>query len=375
MAIASFVLLSIFLTSSRAQTKWFKYESNPVLDVGPKGAWDSENSGIKRVIRQGSTYQMWFTGRDGKLSRSGYATSRDGIFWTKYRSNPVLSVTPQSWDKREAYMPYVIFSDSMYQMWYTGAVNAGGWIGYATSLDGIEWKKEALPVLNKGPLAWDAGSVIHASVLGPDEAGAFKMWYWGMGSTFTQMQIGYATATDAKTWTKHGDPVLTIGSSGSWDDNRVQTPRTIFNGQFYEMWYAGTKTDINRSFIGYASSLDGIHWSKSPDNPVIKPGRAGLWDDESIWPGDIRLEDNIYYMWYIGYDGSKRRTGLAVSPKGLGFSMSPPFANLIQQNKVHFVLKVDNSRDLTFSARIRAPRWREYTPDIGGAGATSEIDV
>ncbi len=45
-----------------AQTEWRKYSDNPVLDVGPPGSWDDWWVGPGFVLRDGTTYQMWYDG-------------------------------------------------------------------------------------------------------------------------------------------------------------------------------------------------------------------------------------------------------------------------------------------------------------------------
>ena len=44
------------------------------------------------ILREGTTYHLWFTGYDGTrdgLKMLGYATSPDGIHWTRYPHNPI----------------------------------------------------------------------------------------------------------------------------------------------------------------------------------------------------------------------------------------------------------------------------------------------
>ena len=66
----------------------------------------------------------------------GYATSADGISWTKNACNPVLDYgSVGSWDFYQAWNASVIYDDvaDSYQMWYTGGPFEEGSIGYATS--------------------------------------------------------------------------------------------------------------------------------------------------------------------------------------------------------------------------------------------------
>jgi len=58
----------------------------------PIPGWDGRRVIDPVVIKEGGIYKMWYTGEglDSKW-RIGYATSPDGINWTKYAWNPVLS--------------------------------------------------------------------------------------------------------------------------------------------------------------------------------------------------------------------------------------------------------------------------------------------
>jgi len=93
---------------------------------------------------------MWYTGNDGADQRIGYATSSDGVDWTKDANNPVLDLgSAGSWDDVHVFIPWVIDDGSTFHMWYTG--NDGTnllRIGYATDTSrvvGIEDYSSIIP--------------------------------------------------------------------------------------------------------------------------------------------------------------------------------------------------------------------------------------
>jgi hypothetical protein len=97
-----------------------KYEGNPVVVTGTVGSWDSNSVIASTVISDGTTYKMWYTGADaGGIYSMGYVTSTNGITWTKYAGNPVITGTPGSWDNVIA-MGSVVFDGATYHMWYVG---------------------------------------------------------------------------------------------------------------------------------------------------------------------------------------------------------------------------------------------------------------
>jgi len=68
-----------------------------------------------------------------------------------------------------------------------------------------------------------------------------------------------------------GNPVLTRGGSGAWDEGRVDNPWVVYVGtdHKYKMWYSGRDGNDRNGQIGYAESDDGLSWTKSDSNPVF----------------------------------------------------------------------------------------------------------
>ena len=72
----------------------------------------------------------------------GYATSPDGIAWTKSGTAAVLPNLGYDWDSTP-YHPSVIYDGTVYHMWYSGCDYSGSTCqeGYATSPDGATWTR------------------------------------------------------------------------------------------------------------------------------------------------------------------------------------------------------------------------------------------
>jgi hypothetical protein len=65
-----------------AQTNWIKYEGNPVLE-GSSGSWYEEID-VVRVIYEENMFKMWFSGSEYSYIQPhhiGYAESVDGLEW------------------------------------------------------------------------------------------------------------------------------------------------------------------------------------------------------------------------------------------------------------------------------------------------------
>ena len=88
------------------------------------------------VLKEEDTYRMWFSWRPKKSI--ALVESKDGIEWTK----PMIVIGPNErtgWED-DLNRPVVIKNGSLYQMWYTGQARGKSWIGYATSKDGKAWR-------------------------------------------------------------------------------------------------------------------------------------------------------------------------------------------------------------------------------------------
>ena len=125
------ILCSFFVVNTYAQIVWTRYEHNPILKPGGTGAWDENFAIATTVLYHDDIYKMWYEGDED----FGYATSLDGLIWTKDGvNNPVL--VPDSsgfWDDSGVALPFVLQEESILKMWYGGTDGAFFQSGYATS--------------------------------------------------------------------------------------------------------------------------------------------------------------------------------------------------------------------------------------------------
>ena len=204
-------------------------------------------------------------------------------------------------------------------MWYGGSgdpVYGLYQIGYAYSPDGIHWTKYTdNPVLTTGPdSSWDNGSPEGPTVVMVNDT--LKMWYAGLDTiangqtTDFEVNIGYAWSLDGVNWTKHPDnPVLTTGGWGSWDDVVIQDAEVLIIEGVYHIWYTGfpewPEEDggiPGMSQIGHAYSEDGVHWTKDTNNPVVPNGAPGTWDAAVTMAPAVIWDGDTLRMWYTGID-------------------------------------------------------------------------
>ena len=306
-------ILALVVDVGMAQIDWEKYPANPVIDLGDNGSWDDVHLSHPSVLFDGNMYHLWYAGDNGSSRGIGCAKSDDGVAWEKYPDNPVLSDgIGDTWDGDFVTQPSVLHDGTMFHMWYAGYDGTNMRIGYATSDDGVNWTKNAAnPVLDLGESgAWDSTGVSNPFVL--HDGTQYCMWYTGYDGT--NMRIGYATSDDGVAWSgvlwnKHDNPVLDLGESGSWDSVVISSPTVVLENDVFQMWYAGY--DGDNLTIGYATSSDGMAWTKDASNLILDLGEIGSWDSVGVSSPTVILNGNTYRMWHTGYDGKNIRIGLS----------------------------------------------------------------
>ena len=319
-------LFAVLSQLSPAQTIWTKYSQNPVLSpglyvglsgIGIDGAFDSRSAYSPSVIDDGALLRMWYTGYESYWTGHnsiGYAVSEDGNTWCTYNRNPVLSAG-SGFDQSDIWLS-VVLKDAGYSMYYSGSDGSRWRVGLATSTDGIHWaKNSANPILSTGSQgSWDDNGVWGVSVL-KVEPGSYRMWYSGKSSTDGKTRIGYATSPDGVTWTKYsGNPVLS--PVAGWESQGVYVPRVVSSNGTYHMFYLGNP-GTTRTQIGYAYSSDGIAWTKYSSNPVLTAGSPGQWDQTGLIDHAVTLKGSTLTIWYGGADSYNTwQIGYATSPLG-----------------------------------------------------------
>jgi len=143
-----------------AQADW-SLESTSAIVPGTTGAWDDAlwMSRPGPLIKIGSTYFLYYTGAlyddgygDGTFRAIGVCTSTDGVNFTKYAGNPIITYTTTGFTEIEegASIPTIyIDRTGTLHMWYGASkyydvdqVDVD--IRYRKSLDGYNWTNDTL---------------------------------------------------------------------------------------------------------------------------------------------------------------------------------------------------------------------------------------
>jgi len=288
------------------------------------------------VIKDGATYKMWFTHPKTDITESQLAGLISGLGLDAILdalNNQDLPALLDHLFGLDAATVYNLLRD-------TSTV-----IGYATSLDGINWTVQNPEVLS-APVENELQSVAAPCVI--FNGSEYEMWYSRSTTGFSQAEIAqiltdlgsiddqdvadaivdiingnrtvvdYATSSDGVSWTVEATSVMS--SNGPYLGDNVGAPCVLFDGSDYRMWFSSVSTGITQATIedlvadlenvapedlwdlqaglvgsiGYAESADGASWS-SVDHDIFSKG-AGLLN--AVTTPCVITDGADYQMWY-----------------------------------------------------------------------------
>lgn len=256
------------------------YPQNPVFKGTDSATWDQKIRERGFILREEGTYHLWYTGFQNKADTElhlGYATSTDGIQWKRYEKNPIYD---QAWTEDMM----VVKDQGTYYMFAEGKDDIAHWL---TSTDRIHWTEQgSLDIryangepLTKGPYgtptAWKENGVWYLFY----ERGDLGIWL--------------ATSTDLKLWTNIQDePVIRPGPE-AYDQFGVAVNQIIKqNGTYYAYYHATAVEDWSDWSSCVAISEDLIHWRKYEHNPILKENKSS----------PILVHDGEQYRLYTMHD-------------------------------------------------------------------------
>lgn len=238
--------------------------------------------------------------------------------------DPVLARDPDGWDRDRVADPDIRHIDGQYHILYDGAGPDHWAVGHATSTDLVNWQKDPdNPVLETGrDDSWDCFRVVDPGIVEQD--GTYYMLY--SGKRGTHQQIGLATSSDWTGWQKHeNNPLLRYGPNGHWNQGSVANAEIRRNSGVYHLLYQGGYSPGGREIqIGHARSEDLLNWTLDPDNPVFTTSENGFDSNKTTGPTFAWI-DGLWHLFYSG-SGSEteyRQIGHAVSPDLVAWHRNP----------------------------------------------------
>ncbi|MDR3228878.1 MAG: family 43 glycosylhydrolase [Puniceicoccales bacterium] len=297
---------------------WVKHPANPVVGDKKTGTCFDVS-----MLREDGLFKMWFSWRP-KHSLA-YTESKDGVKW----SAPRIVLPPP---KRTAWesninRPGILKKDGVYHLWFTGQHKGRSAIGYATSPDGLNFTRHSEKPVLVAEQAWEKTTVMCPHVEWDAPSKLFRMWYSG-GEQYEPNAIGYATSPDGVVWEKHPkNPVFAADKNNRWERHKVTAAQLLRHDGWWYMFYIGFEHD-NLARIGMARSRDGVtNWERHAGNPIVSPGPKGTWDSLAVYKPFVIYtpEDKLWRLWYNGRPGALELIGLVTKHgEDLGFVPAPP---------------------------------------------------
>jgi len=362
---------------------WRKHTGNPVLSSSEP--WEARAICEPTVLYEDGVYKMWYMGcatSTGTNAALGYATSANGLDWTKSPDNPILK------DPTEAVIrTTVVKSQGTYYLFASDYQwnNAPGNIRRWTSGDGIHWTDKTIVL--RPTQSWE--NHFHNIDIAIDEQGTWHMLYT------TDGPMGYAHSTDGLNWTKHAQPVITGFYGGD--------PYLAKIGDTFYVWHS--QASDGELLIYGRKSCDMIHWEMIGNGPQLgytQPWERGIGRPEVHWnehltDAELMEHDGRVWMYYQGsqnplgvawFDGTMEQLGEALANPPMQ-QWAPSHFNCVEDNQLKVSHNATNNRPLYVNSQQFSDQegyvvqcqvrcYAAYTVDAAGdchEGGTSQVGV
>jgi predicted GH43/DUF377 family glycosyl hydrolase len=277
---------------------WERDTDGPVLSLGDAGQFDDMHIFAPVVAEEDGRFLLWYSGSRGtpgnRVFRLGLAASADGKRFTKQEANPVLQfadaahsvLTPALLRRGDG---SVIREDGKLRMWFSSATLGKGGLHTlheSKSTDGVRWSEPSALLLE---------NAYCPTILKTDRG--YEMWFSDVSRR--PWVIRQATSRDGRRWSVERQPALVL--SQTWEAEVLVYPTVLLIDGVYLMWYGSYDHAVRRetTAIGFAASMDGQHWHKHPNNPVLRPDPNRPWESNYVGSGCVmRLADGSFRYWY-----------------------------------------------------------------------------
>ena len=282
------------------------------LRLGPQGSWDNSFPGAITpctIVKLSGTYYLYYVGSDGKRDHDngpahrklGLATSSNGIDFTKYGGNPILSWSPRNNDEEGIFGAKAILLDGRIYL-YINTISAKNattdqvWadVHLVTSTDGKHFSKPVL-VLDHS----NADVIGYGDELGPTgimhKDGKWLLYYFAKGRRVSAWQLCLAT----------GDSSTSFGS----------TKQLIVENDFFGTggdvhWLSSSKIGM---FFQKRNDWDRIEVYTASAGSPDKLFKAKTWDGFAREGGVTVFLDKRAGKWFM-YNREGRKTFVRIAP-------------------------------------------------------------
>ena len=268
------------------------------------------------VVRFGGRYLMYFTlppeHRDtGEGLCVGIAESHDLRTWELAgRLHP-----GGDYDAKGLAAPGAMVLDGVlhlfYQSYGTGPLDA---ICHAWSTDGVTFERPAANPVFRPTGDWSCGRAIDADVI--VDGDRLLLAYATRDPDMQVQMVGVAEAAldsgfGPDAWRDLSVDAPALRPELDWEKECIEAPAFVRAGGRLVMFYAGAYNNEPQQ-IGYATSDDGVTWTRGVTEPFLSNGEPGTWNaSESGHPGVLTDDDGRTYLFFQGNDTGGRTNLLA----------------------------------------------------------------
>jgi len=289
-----------------------------ILAPDPSIDWMSTFTGaaFASPVNDSSVFDVYVTGRD-RSNRSRIGRVRMSLEKLpkvlEVSPEPVLSLGPLgAFDENGVSYPCLLRHQGRLFLYYTGWMPTvltpfQNHLGLAIQQDdGRFIRVSRAPILER--TNEDYLSIGSVCVL--VDAGIWKMWYtgffdWGQPPLPQhRYRIKYATSEDGVHWNRENRVCIDLEREG---EHSICRPTVYKYGDLYHMWYCYRGKYYR---IGYAFSDDGISWTRSDENVALVLSEEG-WDSQTQCYPNVFRHGNDLYMLYCGNNYGQEGLGLA----------------------------------------------------------------
>lgn len=217
---------------------------NPILTPGPSGQWDGDVIEASDAFKDFGTYYLYYHGNGGRGYQLGVATAPGPLGpFKKHTDKPILRRGAKgSWEETHVACAMVLKEGSgRYLMWYSGYGRTSGRRRWSVGLATAASPLGPWKKHERNPVIENFGYVGGVVKV----RGKYYLYTaYPIGSTgpdYSPMALATADKPHGP-WTKHKDnPVLKQGDWGQWDDGGFSEAEVLYHGGVFHMFYGGAK--------------------------------------------------------------------------------------------------------------------------------------
>lgn len=244
---------------------------------------------------------------------------------------PVLSASGKDgmFDSNAIDCPFIFYHKNLFHMMYVGFDGKGYQTAMAVSSDLFNWEYKKVIFRRNDRKGWDSVGVVGTWIIKNDNLfelptlrkidGRYWMTYhsypeYGYEEGPAEIGLAWCEDEDLEKWHRIDNPVLSWKDGADWENAGLYKSCIVEKDGIYYMFYnAKNKSKwIWTEQTGLAVSSDLLHWERHKDNPVIKV-KEKSWQSAFVSDPCVVRDEDIWVMFYFGYDGKNAQEGIAFS--------------------------------------------------------------